>query len=343
MRRGVFCWCLWAVLLFAACAGTPPPVLAPAWARSLEAVYPRAAYIAQRGEGATRQEAELAALNAVSFYFESEITAEESGRRSWSERDGIATTESRTETATLVRSQTRLTAVRYAEDAWFNPAAGVWETAAFIDRAEAWAVYEPQAVRIRDGFLKLAAAAEAEDAPFSRALRFGAAAVYAEGAEFAAVRGFAQILHPNRARPLFAEADAVRAALPEKIYSARQRATVFIDCPADFDGMVYRAALAAFGAAGFPVERNRSVASAVCLIRVDEGAQKLDSGTFFNPSLTGTITGGAGGGAVFSFSATAPRQGTINPEVGRRRAYTALAAALGDAFSGEINRAYGYE
>jgi hypothetical protein len=235
--------------------------------------------------------------------------------------------------------------VRYAEDAWYNPSAGAWETVASIDRAEAWAVYEPQAARIRDGLLKLAAAAEAEGAPFSQALRFGAAAVYAESAEFAAVRGFAQILHPGKARPLFAEADMVRAALPEKIYSARQRATVFIDCPADLDEMVYRAALAAFGAAGFPVERNRAAASAVCLIRVDEGAQKLDSGTFFNPSLTGTVNGNAdgGGGAVFSFSATAPRQGTINPEVGRRRAYTALAAALGEAFSGELNRAYGYE
>jgi hypothetical protein len=99
---------------------------------------------------------------------------------------------------------------------------------------------------------------------------------------------------------------------------------------------VYRAALAAFGAEGFPVERNRNAASAVCFIQVDEGAQKLESGTFYTPSLTGTVNGAAG--AVFSFTVTAPRQSAVNPELGRRRAYTALAAALGEAFAGELNR-----
>jgi hypothetical protein len=303
----------------------------------METVYPRSAYIAQRGEGASRQEAELVALNAVSFYFESEITAEESARQSWSEQNGVTHSESRTETSTLVRSQTRLTAVRYAENPWHNPATGLWESAAFINREEAWTVYEPQAARVRDGLLTLAAAAEADGEPFSQALRFGAAAVYADSPAFNAARGFAQVLHPNKARSLFAEADTVQAALPEKIYTARQRAAVFIDCPTDMNGLVYQAALAAFGAEGFPVERNRAAASTVCLIQVDEGAQKLDSGTFFNPSLTGTVNGKAG--AVFSFSVTAARQSAINPEVGRRRAYTALAGALGAAFSGELNNA----
>jgi hypothetical protein len=71
------------VALLAACAGTPQNAPAPAWAWNVETVYPRSAYIAQRGQGATQQEAELAALNGISFYFESEISAEESLRQSW--------------------------------------------------------------------------------------------------------------------------------------------------------------------------------------------------------------------------------------------------------------------
>jgi hypothetical protein len=62
----------------------------------------------------------------------------------------------------------------------------------------------------------------------------------------------------------------------------------------------------------------------------------MDSGAFYNPSLTGTVSGSTG--AVFSFTAKAPRQSAINPEVGRRRAYAALAAALGEAFTGELDR-----
>jgi hypothetical protein len=324
--------------LLAACAGTPQNTQAeaPAWALNLEAVYPRSAYIAQRGEGDTRREAELAALNSISFYFESEINAEESLRRSWTERNGVTSAESRTEANTLVRSQTRLVAVRYAEDPWVNPGVGAWETVAYIDREEAWGFYEPEAAKVRDALLALTAAAEVENEAFLKALRYNAAMAYSEGADFKAVRGFAQVLHPAKARVIFAEADAFRSALPERIYSARQGATVFIDCPDDMDGLIVTAAAAALGAQGFPVEQSRGAASCVCLIRVDTGAQTMESGTFYNPSLTGTVSGGAG--AVFSFTAKAPRQSAINPEVGRRRAYTALAAALGEAFAGEINR-----
>jgi hypothetical protein len=107
----------------------------------------------------------------------------------------------------------------------------------------------------------------------------------------------------------------------------------------DLDGLVYSAVAVAFGAEGFPVERNRSAVSRVCLINVDEGMQKLESGTFYSPVLTGTVSGS--GGAVFSFTAKASRQGAINPDVAKRRAYTALAAALGEAFSGDLNRKRG--
>jgi hypothetical protein len=326
--------------LFAACAGTPQNAAVPAWAGNMEALYPRSAYIAQQGQGSTRQEAELAALNGISFYFESEITseitAEESFRQSGTGEESRSSAESRLHTSTLVRSQTRLLAVRYAEDPWVNPATGAWETAAFIDREEAWALYEPEAAKVRDTLLSLSGAAEQEGESFLRALRFNLAAAYGGSPDFNAVRGFAQILHPGRARLMFAETDAIRSALPEKSYSARQGAAVFIDCPNDLDGLVSTAAATALGAWGFPVEQNREAASCVCLIRVDPGAQTMESGTFYTPSLTGTVSGGAG--AVFSFTAQAPRQGAINPEVGRRRAYTALAAALGEAFTGELNR-----
>jgi hypothetical protein len=330
--------CTGLAALFAACAGTPQntETVVPAWARNLEAVYPRSAYIAQRGEGATRQTTELAALNGISFYFESEISAEQSLRQSWVEENGQTSAESRTETNTLVRSQTRLTAVRYAEDPWINPGTGAWETAAFIDREEAWTLYEPEAVKIRDALLALSAAAEAEGEAFSRALRFSAAAAYGESPEFNAVRGFSQGLYPAKARVAFAEADALRSSLPERIYSARQAAAVFIDCPDDLDGLISTAASAALGAEGFPVEQDRGVASCVCLIRVDTGMQRMEGGAFYNPSLTGTVSGGAG--AVFSFTAKAPRQSAVNPEVGKRRAYTALAAALGEALTRELNR-----
>jgi hypothetical protein len=306
----------------------------------VEAVYPRAAYIAQRGEGGTRQDAELAALGAISYYFASEINASQSSRSVWTERDGVTNAESRTEAETIARSQTRMVAVRYAEDPWRNPATGKWETVAYLDRNEAWTLYEPQARTVSGALLALVKAAEDEGEAFSRVLRFGTAAAYAEGAEFTTVREFAQVLYPSRAQAFFRDADSAVSSLPAKADAARREARIFIECPADLDGLIYNAAAAAWAAEGFPVERNREAAANVCVIRVDEGIQAMDSGVFYNPELSGTVRGVSPGasGALFSFTATAPRQGAINPELAKRRAYTALAAALKEAFPGELHK-----
>jgi hypothetical protein len=328
--------CAGLLLFVAACAGTPRTAEPPAWAHNVEDVYPRTAYIAQRGEGRTRQEAELAALGALSFYFESEISAGQSGRRVWTEQNGVTNTESRTETETTVRSQTRLTAVRYAEDPWYNPAAGAWETVAYLDRNEAWTLYEPRAKKVSDTLLALVTEAEHEAEAFVRALRFGTAAAYAEGEEFNVVREFAQALYPAKAQVLFGDADAAVSALPEKIDAARRNARVFIDCSPDMDGLIAGAAAAAWGAEGFPVERDREAAACVCVIRVDEGEQKMDSGVFYNPALTAVVNGNSG--ALFSFTVKAPRQSGINPDVARRRAYTALASVFKETFPGELNK-----
>jgi hypothetical protein len=320
----------------AACAVGPQTAEPPPWARNVEAVYPRDAYIAQRGEGGTRQEAELAALGAISFYFESEISAGESSRRSWTEKDGVTNTESRTETNTAVQSQTRMVAVRYAEDPWLNPGTGKWETVAYLDRNEAWTLYEPQAKTVSATLLALVAAAENETEAFSRVLRFGMAVSYAAGAEFNAVREFAQVLYPAKAQALFGDADTAVSVLPSKIDTARRNARIFIDCSPDLDGLVANAAAAAWGAEGFPVEQNREAAACVCVIRVDEGEQKLDSGVFYNPALQAVVNGASG--ALFSFTVKAPRQSGINPDVAKRRAYTALAAAFKETFPGELNK-----
>jgi hypothetical protein len=60
-------------------------------------------------------------------------------------------------------------------------------------------------------------------------------------------------------------------------------------------------AAAAFGNAGFPIARDRASASVVCLIRVDEGRKIHESGVFYYPELSGTVSGLAG--PVFSFTA----------------------------------------
>jgi hypothetical protein len=323
-----------AALVLAACAGAPGP--APEWALNIQAAYPSGEYIAGRGEGQTREAAEAKALSEISFYFVRQISAERSSRSSWTERNGASAAESRTEENILVESQTRLVAVRYTEDPWFNPAKKAWETVAYINRDEGWTVYQPNAKRQADALISLVTRAETEKEPFNAVLRYGIAASYAESAEFNNVRDFSQALHPAKAEALFAEADAARGELVNTQLAAIEKSPIYVECPQDYNGMIYQAMVKALGASGFGVERNRAAAAAVCAVLVEEGMQKQEKGVLFYPALTATVSGSAG--PLFSFKITGGREGALNPDLAKRRAYTALASALEASFAGELQK-----
>jgi hypothetical protein len=302
----------------------------------MQNVYPDSGYIAQQGRGKTGKEAELAALSAISLYFETETRTKRSGSESWSNENGVRSESRQGSQNITVQSQTKLIAVRYVDDPWYDSAIEEWRSAAYIDRDEAWTLYEPRVKQVVTTFMALYNAAEAEIDYFTRVLRFGAAAPYGLNVDYDIMRNFAQILHPSKAQAAFAASDAARAALPEKITTARRQATVFIDCPRDYGGLLYNAAVSALSAEGFPVESDPYAAACVCAITVDEGERKGETGVFFYPALSGTVTGETG--AVFSFSAKTARQGAIDPDQAKRRAYTVLAAALKEAFVESLNK-----
>ena len=149
-------------------------------------------------------------------------------------------------------------------------------------------------------------------------------------------RSPAAVLHPAKANELFAGADAVWSGLAGKQLAAREQARVYVNCPADYNRMIYQAMVKTLGASGFIVEERRAAAAAVCDLAVEEGVQTQGSGTMYYPALTGAI--GGKGGAFFSFKVQAERQGAVTPDVAKRRAYTALAAALENSFAGELRR-----
>jgi hypothetical protein len=206
---------------------------------------------------------------------------------------------------------------------------------AYLDRDEAWKAYSPQAAQAALTLADLFEGAKEEADPFPRALLFGKAEAYMP--EFITARSFAQILHPARAEALFEEADLDVAALPKEAADARRNAAVYLECAPDLDGLVRNAAAAAFNAAGFPAAAEHRGAAAVCVIAVNEGVMKRPAGTFYYPELSGVVSG-RGGAAVFTFTAQAEFQAARDPELARRRAYTALAQAVRDTLAEQLMR-----
>jgi hypothetical protein len=327
---------LFAALILAACVSAPV-AHAPEWARDTEAAYPRDRYIAQKGRGTNGEAAKLSALGAVSGYFQTEIQTVTTLEESYAEQDGHSSQSARLDQNTFLRSQTGLFAVRYAEP-WYNRAAKEWEALAYIDREEAWTIYEPR-VREKTGpFWTLFTEAGAEADPLRQYYLYTAALSLAGREELSPLLDFAQILNPRRA----AAFDDLRAALGEtglKAESAKGRVAFYIASDNDMDALLSAAFAAAFTSHAFTVTGDAGVATNHCEARVSENRQDLEAGTFYAPSINVTVTGP--GGPLFSYSASVPRQGARNAEVARRRAYAALAGELERTFYGEFSKKMG--
>jgi hypothetical protein len=322
------------LLVLSSCAGVPdtPP---PAWKLNPQQVYPNSRYIARNGQGPTKTAAEDAALAALSRYFTSEVEAVSDYRWTESTVNGVGTSTGYIADSVFVRSQTELIAVRYTES-WYNREEKNYECMAYIDRAEAWKLYEPVLRQGVDPFISLYQAAETDPEPFRQISLYSAAQKEALRSlpEVLPALSFARIINPGAAE----QYDAVftgAASVPQKILSAKSRSTIFIQCNSDVDGTVYSAVSKALSAEGLTVTTNKNTAAVVCEVNISENKQTLPAGTFYTPSVNIIMNGKTQ--SLYSFSASVDeRIGANNPDVARQRAYTALASAIGKTFKVDV-------
>jgi hypothetical protein len=316
---------LMTLFILSACAAAPVPDWAAA-ASAYRAVYPDSDFIAQRGRGETREAAELAAAAEIARFFTSQISVSSGYSNVITQQNGEAAESSQTSAETFVRSQIDLFGIRYAQDAFYSRGEKQWHTLAYIDRNEAWTVYEPRFKQQADAFEALYTAAENESGRFRKVLRFEAARAYTRGRDFTEAEAFGQILNPQKMNASFGGIRAEIAAIPQKTDNAKRNAAVFIDCPGDFESLVTNAFSLALSKEGFPIAKNRNGAAVVCAVSIDEGRQQRDLGIFYYPSLRAVFSDVSG--ALFTFNAAADRASAVTPDVAKRRAYTALAGKV---------------
>ena len=171
-------------------------------------------------------------------------------------------------------------------------------------------MFEPRVREEIDAFRALYRSAESETVPFTMFFGARAAQNYAARGEFIAAVRFGEALHPSNMEKLSGVARAELAMLPAKINEARSMASIFIDCPVDFES---------------------NVAGTLTRLLSYEGLSIAAS-----PSLAVKITG-TRSEPLFSCAASPDRQAAATADVAKRRAYSALAAALESGFIAELS------
>jgi len=253
----------------------------------------------------------------------------------YTEQNGNARTRIEIESETFVQSQMNLFGIRYVNDAYYNRQLKEWITVAYINREEAWQVFLPRVKQQAQGFNQLFLTAENETDSFRKVMRLNTAVNYSRSLDFQNADTFGQLLNPSKMNEEFSAVRSQIARLPELLDNNRRNASVFIDCPLDFESLIVTAFSRELSSLGFPVANSRNTAAAICSITVSEGRQQRELGVFYHPSLQAVISSRAG--TLFTFAIEGETASAVTPDVAKRRAYQALADKVRERFRVEFD------
>jgi hypothetical protein len=304
----------------------------PEWSIDVNKVYPNDRFIAQRGYGFDRQSAQIDSLKAISRYFSTHIETKM--------QEVIMITDERSsgmlKNETFTNSKTNLFAVNYTEP-WYNRSTDKWETMAYIDRIEAWTIYEPELRRKADTFNAMYKEAERQDEPFKKILFYLNADDLLIKEELLENIAFANILYPPGAA-FFDDVRICLSEIPSRIESLKSSLVLYIDCETDFDNNIYTAISTIFASQGFPVTKEKMQATYFCKVSINENKQIMTAGVFYYPTINIYISNG--NEVIFSYSRALNRSGASNEDISRRRTYTAISNEIQNSFLLEIKKGF---
>ena len=319
-----------ALVLFV--AGAPPFAAkqrVPRWADgALEANFPRDSYIAAVGYGASAEEAAAMADAELGRYFSQSVETSVQAEQVAVSVSGMTTDERNIRRQTVITSSVELFAVRHTEP-WRGQKAAQYAVCAYIDRAEAWQVFEPKLQAAFQRFTALHEEARRQEDAFRSLLAYGAALSCAEQDGLSDLILFSHVLFPSGARQ-YQSAQDMLASVPADMKRLADGCSIAVECASDCGGVVASAVAASFARLGIAVSGGSGGAGYVCTVDVAENRQELPAGTFYTPSVRITVV--SKGASVHTYSRTAAKTGARNADVARQRAYGALSQEITRSF-----------
>jgi hypothetical protein len=302
----------------------------PIWIGDINKVYPNEQYIAQRGYGYDQQSAQLSALGAISRYFSAHIETEI--RETITVTDKISTSILRDES--FIKSQANLFAVNYTEP-WYSKDVDQWQVVAYINRSEAWSLYE-QELRIKTNmFNAMYKEAEFTDESFKKVLFYSNADTLASKEKLFEKLSFANILYPPGS-VFFGDTRIMLSEIPSKIENLKSMSSLYIECNIDYDNSIYTAISKIFSVQGFPITKEKGQAAYTCNVLIDENEQYLNAGFFYYPTININIIHKKD--VIFSFNTSLSRIGASNEDVAKKRTYAAISNEIHKSFLLEIRK-----
>lgn len=281
-------------------------------------------YISSRGYGKSAEASKSAALSELSRYFSSKISVKSVGKTL--AVDGES--HEKVEEVAQVLSDTKLFAVHYTKSE-YNKNTKQYESVAYIEREEAWKIFEPKLKEKLKRFYNLYSEAAKETEPFLQLKLFNEAKKFRE--EALKLLQFAYALSPDKAS-LYSREEEALTKLDSDITLVKEQCTLCVkynSTSKPLEGSVEKL----LSKKGFILTDKKP--RYICTVSITENKTENAAGIFFSPSVTITITQTAEGAPLFSWSNTFRRMGASNESVAHERMYREIRNSMNEILDEE--------
>lgn len=314
--------------IFSACASTSAkPLPPPAWMPEPEAVFPKAEYIVQIGDGVSETDAQAQAVQAIGQYINTTVRSNLTALK----------TDGSFDYSNLVQltSNVEMFGLEITEG-WYSADMNKWYAVAYINRNEAWTQYVPVIDQAKREFYAFYDKAEAEEEPFIA--NHYLAAAWDAGFPFLTALETGRLIDPNREKAYNGDREKI-AAIPARQKEAFTNATLTLAVEEDSANTVTSCLSDVFSDLGFTVSKKTAGAYTLDVI-IEDNAVTDGEMTLVYPSLELALTN-RNGRVIFSWSCALGKSAAYSLDKARQRGFAALVAEITAnvpaEFSAEMN------
>ena len=305
-HTGVFCYIAGIVLAVSTgCASNSAvPLEKPLWASydTIERAYPNESYIARIGFASSADAAGALAEGELAAYFSHTVQTSSTATENMVSKDGKTSIESRSIARTVKVDALRDLFAVHRTEAWADKKQKRTVVCAYIDRAEAWTLYEGHVISAQKRFHSAYDAAIRESDPLKRIVLLKQCAI--PGEEYVEVLDYARLLSP-RAEGAYAKEREAVAGVENRIALAKQEAVMRIVAKNDDTGRVSRMVETLFSQEGFLFTTKANQTVYEVLVSLESHKQTHGDMLTCEPEITVSVKNSAE--IIFSYAKTLPR------------------------------------
>lgn len=240
------------LLLFISVSLFAKPSKAPAWVHDYKSMYPEKYFIVQRGRADTEEESKTDAVAQIARYFKTQVNANLTTSLLSITQDDKIIEETKVVSNVEVMSQVELFLIEFTET-YYNKKEKKWYCVAFINRENAWNLYESQLKIAKSVFTNFYEKAESEKESFIQILLYQQ--TLQKGKDFLEKLEYGSLLNYAKSKE-YEDVKKQISIVPIKIQECIGKTSIKLDISGDYGDIFKNTVINIFSKMGFVVSKN---------------------------------------------------------------------------------------